>query len=322
MKKYDVTVKVTTNFSISFSNEIFESLIRDKLDNITIAMDGISQETYEKHRVGGEFELVMANMKRLANLKKKLGASKPNITWQFIVFSFNEHEIYKAKNLAKQLGVNFTLLAPYVDLPGIDENKDYYHWLPTIDKYVRDRYKSQQKKGNECQAIKSKINRMNEYMKDLTVRAEIKHPCNFLFLATMINPNGSVSACCAAKAIEYDYGQIHKLNTFHDVWNNAIFQKSRRIVLSKSNVKIINPEETLCMNCPASELRRFAQIDVNNALIKAPDDVWEEAKKLLPYHLISRNKITKHYSLGLIIKKMFGESVYNNLKKLRSAIQQ
>jgi MoaA/NifB/PqqE/SkfB family radical SAM enzyme len=59
---------VSTNLNI-LDNKKAEGLIESKLDYLLVSLDGASQEIYEKYRVGGDFNKVIANIRML--IKKK-----------------------------------------------------------------------------------------------------------------------------------------------------------------------------------------------------------------------------------------------------------
>lgn len=69
---------------------------------VRFAVDGVSEETYQKYRIGSKFGNVIANMKAFI----KGGG---NAEWEFIVFKHNEHEIKKARDVANDIGcqINF-----------------------------------------------------------------------------------------------------------------------------------------------------------------------------------------------------------------------
>jgi MoaA/NifB/PqqE/SkfB family radical SAM enzyme len=66
-------------------------------------LDGTNQETANKYRINTRYEEVFNAM--------KLGSSMGvNVTWQFIVFKHNEHQIEEAKQLAAENGIVFRIL--------------------------------------------------------------------------------------------------------------------------------------------------------------------------------------------------------------------
>jgi radical SAM protein with 4Fe4S-binding SPASM domain len=67
-------------------------------------VDGASPETYKKNRVGGDFNKVFENMKRVALAHQ---TKKTRLEWQFIALKNNEHEVEKARQMAKEIGMHF-----------------------------------------------------------------------------------------------------------------------------------------------------------------------------------------------------------------------
>lgn len=95
----------STNFLL-FSEEDAERLIKAGLDHLTIAVDGVTQATYAKYRVGGELAKVLNNVKVLLRKREELGVSHPIVELQFIIFDHNEHELPQIEELALELGVD------------------------------------------------------------------------------------------------------------------------------------------------------------------------------------------------------------------------
>lgn len=81
-----------------------KELVESKLNHLVVSLDGITQETYEKYRVGGSIEKVLDVVKRVKSEKVRQGSKFPFLTWQFIIFDHNKHEMKQAKNLVKKWG--------------------------------------------------------------------------------------------------------------------------------------------------------------------------------------------------------------------------
>ncbi|MFC1667541.1 radical SAM/SPASM domain-containing protein [Candidatus Omnitrophota bacterium] len=72
---------------------ISRALVEVGLDRLTISMDGITKETYETLRKGGNFEEVMENINVLLETKKERNSILPYITLQIIKTTKNIHEV-------------------------------------------------------------------------------------------------------------------------------------------------------------------------------------------------------------------------------------
>ena len=90
---------------------------------LRISADGASEETYVQNRVGGDFHQVVQNM--------KLAVASPHprtrVEWQFIVMRNNEHEIEKAKDLAKEIGIPLVLKTFSPSVPDLVPRNPNWH---------------------------------------------------------------------------------------------------------------------------------------------------------------------------------------------------
>ncbi len=68
------------------------SLIKSDLDAIYFGIDAFTPETYEKLRVGGNYNKVIKNIRNLIKLKKEINVENPEIYVQFVEMDINTHE--------------------------------------------------------------------------------------------------------------------------------------------------------------------------------------------------------------------------------------
>jgi radical SAM protein with 4Fe4S-binding SPASM domain len=102
-KQYGMSTQVFTN-GLLLTMEYIDSIIQSGLDNMRFSVDGASDETYKQNRVGGDFEKVLDNMKMMTEHARGSGT---RVEWQFIVMRNNEHELNKAQQMAREIGVPF-----------------------------------------------------------------------------------------------------------------------------------------------------------------------------------------------------------------------
>jgi MoaA/NifB/PqqE/SkfB family radical SAM enzyme len=95
--------------------ETLEALVKFRFRRITYSIDGASAETYARYRVGGDFETVIANIRKIQEHKVRRGSPYPRLAWQFISFPHNQHEIETARKLARHLDMQFCLKLPWKD---------------------------------------------------------------------------------------------------------------------------------------------------------------------------------------------------------------
>ncbi|MBU0744180.1 MAG: radical SAM protein [Gammaproteobacteria bacterium] len=222
-----IEVRVSTNLNFLDANKV-ENLVRSGLDELIVSLDGVSQETYEKYRVGGDFNKVIKGIKAIIEKKKELNKFTPFITWQFLVMAHNESEIPKAYKMAKILGVDkFELLPIHSDMGRelfLDRETRVEiarKWLPHDEKYNM-----------------YNIKRKKVYPKPKT--------CSFLWVQSVINWNGSISPCCSVYPEKYDFGNMFDSN-FKNIWNNAKYKASRKMVRQRRVHDI--DLKTVCADC-------------------------------------------------------------------------
>lgn len=79
-----------------------EALVKYNFETLIVSIDGATPETYSIYRRGGDFNKVMDNIKKINYYKEKYNSKYPIMYYQFILFGHNEHEIEKARELAKK----------------------------------------------------------------------------------------------------------------------------------------------------------------------------------------------------------------------------
>lgn len=81
------------NTNATFINdEMTDWLIQSGLDQIFVSIDAFSEETYNKIRVGGDYQKVAASVLKLLEKIRKQELTKPEVIVQFIVMEENKRE--------------------------------------------------------------------------------------------------------------------------------------------------------------------------------------------------------------------------------------
>jgi MoaA/NifB/PqqE/SkfB family radical SAM enzyme len=105
-----------TALSTSLSVQRFEpeAYVQSGLDFMVLAIDGATQGVYQRFRRNGDLELVFDNVRKLVDAKRRLGSPTPVLSWNFLAFEHNAHEIRTARRLARRLGINqFRVVNPF-----------------------------------------------------------------------------------------------------------------------------------------------------------------------------------------------------------------
>lgn len=139
-------------------------LVSGGLDLLTVSIDGVSDDTYNRYRRNGELSVVLDNIRVLAKTKKTLSSRWPIINLQYLVMEHNEHQIDEAGKLARSLGVDSFELKP------VGVTCDMLRLLPKDPRYVRRVYKK---------------------------KAGLRRSCWWLWSAAVILWDGRVMPCCS-----------------------------------------------------------------------------------------------------------------------------
>ena len=186
-------------------------LIRNaRPDHIIVSLDGLSDETYTKYRVGGKVQNVFDGLEKLSQLPIK---ERPYIELQFLVFSHNEHEIPKLKNLKKKYSIDkITLKSAQI------YEESQIDFLPENQKY-------------------SRYNISNGKIK---LKKESENHCKRLIFGTVVCFDGRVVPCCFDKDADHEFGNISN-QSLAEIRNSEKFRNFVKQVFTQRNgIEICN----------------------------------------------------------------------------------
>jgi len=84
-----------------------ECLVRSGFARLMVSIDGTDQRVYEMYRRGGRLLRVLKNIRLINHYKDKYGSLSPALTWTFVVFDHNGHQIAQARAMAVGLRMGF-----------------------------------------------------------------------------------------------------------------------------------------------------------------------------------------------------------------------
>lgn len=101
-----LNVHYSTNFSFVLSDQRIRDIVSCGLTHLTVCVDGLSQNKYERTRVGGRIDLVLSNLRRVCACRESLRGKVPLIEVQYIKYQHNLDELDAARRLFSELGVD------------------------------------------------------------------------------------------------------------------------------------------------------------------------------------------------------------------------
>jgi len=215
-KSRNIYVMLSTN-ATAMTADYNQRLIDSGIDYIMVAIDGGTRQTYERYRVGGKFDKVMANVGNLLEQRAERALERPFVEWQFIVFRHNEHEVEATERRAYRMGIDkFTPLPAYVEDP---------QWAARDERFKTEF--SNPERLRNCDRPWTHLN----------VRAD-----------------GGVASCCYTFFKQDDLGDLRD-GGFAAVWNNAHFRQSRRLIAQQARGQPLEESTLLCRECVRSGVR-------------------------------------------------------------------
>ena len=165
VKQFDTRINIHTNGSFHDKEYWLDiGSILTKNDIVNFDLDGLD-DTHSIYRVNTDFNKVLENACTL------ISTDRPQVHWKYIVFKHNEHQIEKARELAKNKRFHTFSL--------VKTSRDFF--IPTTDAYIHAK-----KKTNLDSLEKNIICSWGEYKK------------------WYVSPTGLVFRCCWTASHYYD----------------------------------------------------------------------------------------------------------------------
>lgn len=217
----DMNTVISTNGHF-LNEQNCQQLIECGLRKVIISYDGVTPETYNIYRIGGDHSQVREGIKRLAEINKRKG-SRLKIELQFLVHRYNEHEAEKAASFARSAGVGFTMKSMHV----LDMTRAV-EWMPS----------GKQKARYICSDGRWKA------------ASAAARGCLRIWTTPVITTDGDVLPCCFDRYANHVMGNIYK-HTFRVIWESSKYATFRSEVM-KSRKRIDS-----CSDCPQGRKLEF-----------------------------------------------------------------
>jgi MoaA/NifB/PqqE/SkfB family radical SAM enzyme len=235
------------------TREALEGLVKYRLRSLVCSIDGATDAVYRMYRVGGDLTRVINNVRAINHFKTKYRSPYPALTWQFIVFGHNEHEIPPARALATKLGMRF--------VPKLNWDPDYSP--------IRDpEFVKAQTGWNHT--TRDEFDRATG--RDLARRA-----CHSLWNSPRISADGQVTGCC--RNVWSGFGG----NAFHDGYVAAA--NGERIAFAR---KMLLGETPARDDIPCATCYVYARMRATGAFLKRGEILFSMSPKYRVFEAASR----------------------------------
>lgn len=228
LKARNVFVNTVTNATL-LSHDMCKKIISSGLDEISISIDGATAETYERIRVGADFDEVVKNAQTLTSLIKHTKQKKPKVIAFTVAMKDNIHELPDLVTLINKMGIKY-LWAQDVQFQQLDAG------LAKKEKSLRVLAEKQDEERTRIENyLKKALQLANRYgiqlvtyggksIFDRLYISRKRQKCKWPWTGVYVTWNGFVSPCCIPST--YFCGNLlHE--SFKKIWNGEKYRDFR-----------------------------------------------------------------------------------------------
>ena len=289
-KTYLVRTMLSSNMGVKHFDA--EAYVNSGLDYMTVAIDGATQHVYEKFRRKGDIETVFNNVRSLIQTKRKLRKRTPLVSWQYLAFEHNEHEIEDAVKMARSLGVDqFVVATPFdvsPDDPHIHASKQTPRTVVFSPHIARGMAENWNPFPAELQTEAIEQEFAASWSERLVAESDAGNPnahtCHYLYKNIVMDGSGRILPCCGAPQPHVDL-VFENAQSAADLFNSEKYRLAR--------LSFANPEQyrakqasTLtpapyCANCEWSHKAQIDTEHLKNYFVIVGSDVFSPASVAL-----------------------------------------
>ncbi len=216
IRSKNILTSTSTNAQL-LNDKMAKAIVESGLDKLIVSIDGTTQETYEKYRVGGKLEKATQAIEYINKWKKELNSYLPFVEIQFIVFKTNEHQMADMKKMAHRLEAN-KLTFKTAQLYDFENGHEL---LPDNKKYARYELKKDGK---------------------YHIKSPLRNSCKRLWQGSVMTSRGDILPCCFDKDSDFTLGNVPD-ESFDSIWKNKKSNHFRKAILSDRK------QFEMCRNC-------------------------------------------------------------------------
>lgn len=245
MLRYCKEKGIYVDFSHDFvymTDEIARELILMGIERIYLSIDAATKSTYEKIRVGADFDRVVANFRRFVELKRELKSPLPELCFRMAFFKDNIHEVEGLLDLIHSFGSAEDLGdEPSINIVGLLEFEETRGWVREIDQATVDRANQKAKKYGFI-----------IYWSHPTHVEEDKAPMDYctFWSEPYVMIGGYVLPCCAILMSnkrpfleKHAFGNLRQ-QSIKQIWDSPYYRQFRSKVTNPTA-----PVPILCLGC-------------------------------------------------------------------------
>jgi len=225
-RSHPVVTLASTNGQVLDREPVVEALLAHPPTYLIVALDGLSDDTNTKVRLGARLAPALAGVAALAREKKRRGQRLPVLVLRTIAMKHNEHELPRAKAFAVEHGFDMFALRSLAAVPTPAAGADHDRLVPDAARL-----------------------RAYDYLDGRRVRRD-NFVCMQPFWFPTVFVDGTLVGCEQDAQASRPLGRIEGTTRFSDLWSGALAEQLRREVRADSEGPLF------CRECPARDRLR------------------------------------------------------------------
>jgi MoaA/NifB/PqqE/SkfB family radical SAM enzyme len=241
-KRYLLGTALSTSLSVKRFDP--EAYVASGLDFMVLSIDGVTQEVYERFRRNGDLDLALANLRKLVETKRKMHKRTPTLSWNFLAFEHNAHEIPDAMHLARRLGVDqFRVVRPF-DVTWDDPSIRPADVKPSVRHLDWASASNRPENWNpfpgelDAESVGGAFASPWGDISDIVEPAAPGHACQWLYRNMAMDANGRILPCCGPPARDRDLVFAMFDGNGADPFNSPKYQSARAHFAHKTDTGV------------------------------------------------------------------------------------
>jgi len=220
VRKHDIAILLSTNGQNLNDERIIEALTREPPTHLIVAMDGLTDETNSKFRVGAKLAPILAGVRRIAEIKAQRGLELPVLHMRYIVMKHNQHEVPQLKDYSRSHGFDFLSVRTLSIIDSDSPEEVHQELVPDVEELRAYEYHSGMR-----------IHR-NDFI------------CQEPFWFPTVFADGTLVPCEQDYNAQQSLGRLFEDGSFADLWFGKQAALARKVIRD-------DPQRlSFCRNCP------------------------------------------------------------------------
>jgi radical SAM protein with 4Fe4S-binding SPASM domain len=220
VRKYNIATLLSTNGQKLNNEQAVDALVQEPPSYLIVAIDGLTDETNSKFRVGAKLAPILSGVRRIAEIKKRRGLELPVLHMRYIVMKHNQHEVPRLKTFAESNSFDLLTVRTLSIIDSESPDQVHREFVPDMAEWRAYDYRN----GTRIQR--------GDFI------------CQEPFWFPTVFADGTLVACEQDYNAQQSLGMMSSDVSFTDLWFSKRAARVRKMIRD-------NPHSlSFCRNCP------------------------------------------------------------------------